>query len=72
MLENPLPARVLLADDPGGPGRIVVDYEPFAQYEAAMDAALEKLVDRWLPLAAPRAGRSKRSAERAQTLGPQE
>jgi hypothetical protein len=52
MTDNPSKARLLLTES-DGPGRVTVDLEAFINFDGGISDALGKLVDRWLPMAAP-------------------
>lgn len=56
----PQPLFVLLGDEEGA-GRIAVEWEAFARFNAEMDAALDRLEAQWSPFAPPR-----RSTDRQQ------
>jgi hypothetical protein len=49
----PQPLFVLLGDEEGA-GRIAVEWEAFARFNAEMDAALLRLEAQWISLAPPR------------------
>lgn len=59
--ESPLSSHLqfMLVEEDGG-GRVMVDAEPYLEFDLAMNRDLEILEDRWAHLAAPGVGRKFR------------
>ena len=50
------PILLVLSNDEGL-GRVTVDLESFLEFDAGIAAGIDCLVEKWIPLAAPKAAR---------------